>query len=216
MPGSQKSFSNYSMQNSHLEGLLEQIARFLPLILIRQFWGQPRKLDSNRLPLRRQLSSAVLQPGRALGQYLYRLWIQSQVVIMLQAFHIFQLNIFLIFNKFYFLSSLITPTAAYRLPELFVCGLRDCCRCKQSNLMGWRSFLLNGPPSSRDRVIEKLRRKGHSLYFKDEKRLRFSGLHEVPESVSRKNSFPWSPAQVPLPVSLSPLREDALEGKNPI
>lgn len=49
---------------------------------------------------------------------------------MLQAFHIFQLNIFLIFNRRYFLSSLITPTAAFHLPELFVCGFQDCCRCR--------------------------------------------------------------------------------------
>lgn len=35
--------------------------------------------------------------------------------------------------------------------------------------MGYRSFLLNGPPSSRDRVTEKLRRKGQSLHSKDEK-----------------------------------------------
>ena len=83
-------------------------------------------------------------------------------------FHISQLNIFLILNKFYFLSSLITPTAAFHLPQRFVCGFTDCCRCRQNNLMGCRSFLLSGLPGSHNRVTEKLRRKGQSLHSKDE------------------------------------------------
>ena len=84
-------------------------------------------------------------------------------------FHISQLNIFLILNKFYFLSSLITPTAAFHLPKRFVCGFTDCCRCRQNNLMGCISFLLSGLPGSHNRVTEKLRRKGQSLRSKDEK-----------------------------------------------
>lgn len=125
-------------------------------------------------------------------------------------FHISQLNIFLILNKFYFLSSLITPTAAFHLPKRFVCGFTDCCRCRQNNLMGCISFLLSGLPGSHNRVTEKLRRKGQSLHSKDEKD---SEMQWGPESVSSKNQSSWSSTKVFIHIFLSPLREGILNGK---
>lgn len=88
--------------------------------------------------------------------------------------------IFLTLNKFYFLSSLIAPTAAFHLPQLFVCGFRDCCRCRQSNLVGCRSFLFNGPSRSHDRVTERLNWKGQALHSEDEKESEIQELTRSP------------------------------------
>lgn len=68
-----------------------------------------------------------------------------------------------ILNKFYFLSTLITLTAAFHLPQLFVYGFGDRCHCQQGNLVACGSFLFNGPSGSHDRVLEKLNSKGQSL-----------------------------------------------------
>lgn len=128
------------------------------------------------------LISPALQHTGALGQYLTQLQTWNQVAIMLQALHIFHFNIFLIL-KFYFLSSLITPTAAFHPLRPFVCGFRDCCRCRVISWAG-EVFCSMVRPVPMTVPKRKLRQKGQSWHSQG-KIQRCSGLHEVPESGRR-------------------------------
>lgn len=93
----------------------------------------------------------------------------------------FSLMFFLIFNKFYFLSSLITPTAASRVP-LSVGS--DCCHCRQSNLTAG-DIPAQWLPGSRGRSARNSGGKD-TPHSEAEKDWHTQWLHQVPVSEWRE------------------------------